>query len=73
MTIYISDYGGGTLLVRMRVTGEGIVGDMAEVVGPGGSTFGLTYDEVRALGYGAHDMDLTTSRGGKKTSKNITR
>ena len=37
--------------------GSGSVGDGMATVLPGGAAYGLTYNELTALGDGAHDVD----------------
>ena len=51
------DPNSAAIFVQMRAEDDGIVGDLHDVVEPGGGFGKLTYDDLRKLGPGAHDVD----------------
>ncbi len=54
MTIFLSEVEGG-VVVQARAEGEAL-GDLTRLVHPGGSAFGLSYEQLAALGPGAHEV-----------------
>jgi hypothetical protein len=47
----------GVVRVQARLEGPGgVVGDLVRDVRPGDELFGLTYEQLAALGDGAHDV-----------------
>lgn len=60
MLAYITNLG-DAVLVRLRPRGEGLVGDAAhlsQVVSPGETFYGITYEELSRLPDGEHDLPL---------------
>lgn len=49
-------FGGTVVHVMVRAQTGATVGDMTEHVRPGDTFLGHSYDELRALGEGAHDI-----------------
>lgn len=57
MKVFLSHYP-GMVFVQARAEGDGIVGDMHLECRPGeGSFLGWTYEELRALAPGGHDLE----------------
>lgn len=56
MKVFLSS-GGDVFLVRARAEGGGALGDLVVEVRPGDSFLGHTYDDLAALGEGAHDLE----------------
>lgn len=56
MTVFLSDAGDG-ILVMARPEGEGVVGDLVVKVSEGQSFMGWSFDELKALGEGEHEIE----------------
>ncbi len=48
----------GDIEVRARMEGDDIVGDMSQVVRPGGDFGGIPFADLQKLGPGEHDLDV---------------
>lgn len=60
MLVYVTNLG-DSVLVRLRPTGDGIVGDAAhltQVVSPGETFYGIPYEQLARLPEGEHDLPL---------------
>jgi hypothetical protein len=62
MKVYLVHGEDGAVHIMARAEGpRGLIGDMHHVVRPGESWGDLSYEELRALGEGEHDIDPTTA------------
>jgi hypothetical protein len=50
------------VVIQARAEGTGIVGDMVQRIFPGETVLGLSYEALRALGNGAHDIETKGTR-----------
>jgi hypothetical protein len=57
MKAYFTSSDGGTVVVRARAEGDGIIGDLIADVGEGEDFFGVSYADLRSSGAGEIIVD----------------
>ena len=55
MKVFLSKVDGG-VMVQARAVGKGLLGDLTQLVEPGGEFLGYSYDELAATGNGECDL-----------------
>ena len=57
MIVFLSNFEPGAILVMARMEGDdGTIGDLEQVVRPGGQFMGRDFEALKQLGDGEHDI-----------------